>query len=446
MCWEDTAPRGARTPIQSLPKWKYGIRRMPGLRLEEPACVNTEVVAYSRVDGRVDTQQLQYQEVGGRSYLYVGHVFSGGTSILDVTTPTSPEVVAFIPSPNEHTWAIKNQVADDLLMVPCEASFLKPGNDPRQAMKGVRFFDVSDPTAPKELGSWHGGGVGVHRSWWNGGRYAYLSAGVDKPGHGDELHGERVLTILDVSDPENPRQASEFWLDDQRENRQPAPGAYTMVHEPIVEGDRAYVAYWDGGFAIIDVADAENPRLISHVKTFPWLSDGHTHTCVPLLDRNLLVVSDECTVNHGLEGPKEIMLWDISDETSPQPIAGVPMPEPSDQEPWDSYFQRGERFGPHCLHDNHVGQMQVTDKIYNAYTTAGVRVWDINDPAKLTEVASFVPPDPTEIADPRPYDRMADSLRGGRRHAIAEDVIIDPRGFGYVSGFNGGIWIFRERA
>jgi len=43
--------------------------------------------------------------------------------------------------------------------------------------EGLMIFDVKDPVNPKLLSTWHNeGGGGVHRFFYNGGRYAHLSA------------------------------------------------------------------------------------------------------------------------------------------------------------------------------------------------------------------------------------------------------------------------------
>ena len=431
------------------PEWRRSLRKRPAPLLTEPVARNVELVAHSRVDGRIDGMQLQFQTVGERHYLYVGHIWSGGVSVLDVSDPATPQVVAFIPTPNESTKHTKVQVADGIAMLGCEAPMFDPRPDPSKAWLGVRFFDVADPTAPKELSFWASArpGFGVHRSWWNGGRYAYLSHGVAAPGfmYAGRPDRTRVLTVLDIDDPEHPRHVSDFWLPTQLgEGPQPGPGETFGVHEPVVEGDRAYVAYADGGFAIVDISDIERPRFVSHVWTFPELSDGQTHTCVPLPERDLLLVSDEAMATFGLEGQKDIRIWDISDETSPRMVAALPVPEPTEEEPYPTYFHKGERFGPHGMHDNHAGKLRVTGKVYNAYMNAGLRIWDISDAANPQETASFVPSDPTECADPRPYNRIADPIRGGTRKACSQDVLVDPRGYIYLSGYNDGIWIVKE--
>lgn len=432
------------------PAFLQGHRRRPGPRLTEPIVRNLDIVAHTDLGGKPDGIQLQYQEIDGQSYLYLGHLWSGGVSILDVTTPSSPEVVGFVPTPNEHSWHIKVQVADGIMMLPCEFLFFTTpaqGLDPTKAAKGARFLDVSDPTHPRELSFWQSEAQGVHRSWWNGGSYAYLTSGVNARGvrqHG-ALDATKVLVTLDVSDPEHPREISQFWHPSQLDEAAGVPeGDSIYIHEAIVDGDRAYCAYWDGGFAIVDVSEPATPKLITRVSTYPELSDGNTHTTFPLRDRGLLVVVEECTAYWGAEGPKDIRIWDISDEANPQPLGTTPLPIPSNEEPYESYYERGERFGPHNVHNNHVGQLWCDQKIYATMCNAGLRVYDITDPRNPRETASFVPPDPTLIVDPRPYDRISQVRFCGSRVGCSQDVAVDPRGYIYVSGTQDGIWILKE--
>lgn len=434
------------------PEWRKDLRKKPAPRLTEPVATNVDIVGYSDMNGRPDGLQVQVQEVGGRFYLYVGHVWSGGISVLDVTDPAAPEVVAFVPTPNEHTWHVKIQVADGILMAACEAAFFSPTAKTSEAWLGCRFFDVSNPRQPRELSFWEGSkppGFGVHRSWWNGGRYAYLAHGVAAPGvsYHWRTGRTRVMTILDLEDPENPKTAADFFHPVQSGEAPPAlPDETFGVHMPCAVGDRAYVAYSDGGFAVVDIADASKPTLISHVRTFPTMTDGQTHSIYPIPEREILVVSEEPLATFGLEGPKNIRLWDISDETHPQLISTLPHPVPTEREPYETYYQKGERFGPHNLHENHQGSAYITDKVYNAYFNAGLRIWDISDAANPFECASFVPPDPEVIVDPRPHSRIFDVVHGGVRGLASQDVIVDTRGYIYLSDYNAGLWIVKESA
>ncbi len=70
--------------------------RLRGPRLSKPVARNVEIVGHSDMDGRLDGLQMQCQQANGRYYLYVGHFWSGGTTILDVTDPAAPTVAAFI--------------------------------------------------------------------------------------------------------------------------------------------------------------------------------------------------------------------------------------------------------------------------------------------------------------------------------------------------------------
>src|SRR5713226_6418191 len=118
--------------------------RVRGPILEQPVAHNVEIVGFSDMDGKRDGLQLNYQEVDGRHYLYAGHFWSGGVSILDVTDPSKAHVVGFVPSQNDATWHIKVQVAEQLMLVPSELNFFAPPDvDPSKAKSGVRVFDAS---------------------------------------------------------------------------------------------------------------------------------------------------------------------------------------------------------------------------------------------------------------------------------------------------------------
>ena len=67
--------------------------------------------------------KLAMQEVNGRWYLYVAHLWHRGWSVLDVTDPDAPQYCSFIPGP-ENTWTIQIQVADGKMITAWNASRL----------------------------------------------------------------------------------------------------------------------------------------------------------------------------------------------------------------------------------------------------------------------------------------------------------------------------------
>ena len=71
---------------------------------------NVRLVGYSDVEGR-PAFKLGIQAVGDRWYLYCGHLWHRGWTILDVTTPSRPAFVKFLPGP-ENTWTIQMNVAE----------------------------------------------------------------------------------------------------------------------------------------------------------------------------------------------------------------------------------------------------------------------------------------------------------------------------------------------
>ena len=48
-------------------------------------------------------------------------------------------------------------------------------------------------------------GVGIHRIWYTGGRWAYVSALLDG-------FTDYIFMTVDMSDPSSPREAGRYWL------------------------------------------------------------------------------------------------------------------------------------------------------------------------------------------------------------------------------------------
>ena len=109
-------------------------------------------------------------------------------------------------------------------------------------------------------------------------------------------------------------------------------------------------------------------------------ADNAEHKVVDLV----LVVSEETTDDCASD--RDLMLLvDVTEEDKPLPISTFQVPE----EPGD-FCNRGVRFGPHSPHDAyHPG----FDKrlVVLAYFNGGIRVVDIRDPFRPTEVAYYVP-------------------------------------------------------
>lgn len=401
------------------------------------------LIGHSDQGGRPDGVQLMVH----RGFAYVGHMFSKGFSVIDVSDPRNPKAVNYIAAP-ENTWNIHLQTHDDLLLVIhakdmfASAEFqdekayykgalgTKVGGDKKQVRNwsaGVAVYDISKPAAPRQIGFMPVEGGGPHRIWYVGGRWAYVSALIDG-------FTDCILLIVDMQDPTKPTEVGRYWLPGMNaavgETPSWAPTRRYGLHHAIVHGDTAYAAWRDAGMAVIDVADRSKPKLIVHRNWSPPFGGG-THNCLPLPDRDLLVVADEAVLDNQEDGLKLIWVMDNREVSNPVSISTFPTPAETD------YVRKGAHFGPHNVHENRPGSFVSSDRIFATYQNAGIRVFDIRDQYRPQEIAAFVPPRPARLVDPRP----------GRPQVIQScDVFVDKNGLIYSNDYNGGLYILELQA
>jgi len=205
-------------------------------------------------------------------------------------------------------------------------------------------------------------GGGIHRIWYVGGRWAYVSALLDG-------FTDYIFMTVDMADPEKPRAAGRYWIPGMNlaageTPAWPAASRYGL-HHAIVNGDTAYAAWRDAGMVVLDIADRENPKLIVHRNWCPPFGGG-THNCLPLPDRQLLVVLDEAVLDHQEDGLKLIWIFDNRVPANPVSISTFPTPAEAD------YAAKGGHFGPHNLHENRPGSFVSSELIFTTYQNAGV--------------------------------------------------------------------------
>lgn len=310
--------------------------------------------------------------------LYVGH--SGttgmGTSVLDISDLANPRVVRQIRAP-EGGHSHKAVWADEILLTNFEG--FQGGVIDRP---GMAIYDTTDPLDPQEIGFWDSTGKGVHRIYYPGGQYVYLSA--TPVGFSD-----RMWCVIDVSDRTNPVEAGRWWwpgMADDEVADWPADEGRS-VHHALINEDRtrAYMGMWGSGMVILDISDISAPEKIAHLT---WEIGGHTHTCLPLKGRDLVVVTDEA-VKDGceLDHPHMVRVIDIRDDTNPEVVSICPVPE-------GDFCERGHRFGAHNLHENLPGSYQSEHLVFVSYFNAGLRTYDVSDPANPVDVAHWIPESP----------------------------------------------------
>ncbi|MGH7153670.1 MAG: LVIVD repeat-containing protein [Acetobacteraceae bacterium] len=399
---------------------------------------NIDFVGHTDCNGHGDCVQVMV----ARGHAWLGTRTSRGINVVDVRDPRQPRAVNFVPI-HKNSWCLHLQAAEDLLLCieeldlkavmsmkeyyggsPDRVDGRRYGTRGTDFSAGMRVYDVSDPANPRAIGFLEVEGLGLHRIWWTGGRYAYASALLDG-------FTDHILLIIDLADPTKPREAGRWWIPgmfaDGGERK-----AWThrvALHHAVVADDIAYGSWRDGGLTILDVSDKSAPKLIAHRNWCPPFGGG-THSALPLHDRGLCVVADEATQNIDQEQMKRIWMMDIRERSNPVSIATFPVPAEQD------YVAKGGQFGPHNLHENRPESFHSSSMIFATYQSAGVRVYDISDPFRPEEIGHFVPPMPVTWMEP---------LRGRARMRHTADIFVSADGLIYASDYDAGLYILQWR-
>ncbi|MCA3080318.1 MAG: hypothetical protein ING71_16190 [Rhodocyclaceae bacterium] len=433
-----------------------GVKRAEAPQLTERTySKNFEQIAYHDLEGRAGFK-MAMQTVDGRWYLYLAGLWDAGWMILDVTDPKKPVLVTTLPSPDA-SMAAQVQVSDGLMITSLEPPLVellhgapfhtlswvawraisgRPVAKPwKKGPEGVMIWDVKDPITPKLLSSWASGAKGAHRNFYNGGRYAMLAA--TRPGYLGH-----VLVILDLQDPAKPKEVAVWSLPEQKIGSGATPrrkGYY--LHGPAhVEGNRAYLPYGIGGAIILDISDITKPKEVGRL-TLP--DDMGTvqgvHSFIPIKSRGLAVINSEAH-NERCEpddlGSTYTAMVDISDETRPKLISTFPLEQPPPDAPYKSFCERSGRAGVHNQHHSNLEpHLFQSDRLtFSASFSAGLRLYDTTDPKAVREIGYFLPRDPRHRLGPLPTTLLTQT----------EDVIVDARGYAYISDKNQGIYIVRS--
>ncbi|MCZ3365568.1 MULTISPECIES: LVIVD repeat-containing protein [Methanobacterium] len=391
---------------------------------------NVQAVGYSDLKGR-PAFKMSIREHNGRWYLYTGHFWHSGWSIVDVTDPTAPQLVKFIPGP-ENTFTLQMELSDNIMITALEKIFPNFGGNPGKPFEeGVLIWDISDPVNPRKLGQFRTGGTGTHRNFYSGGRYVHLAAGM--PGYDGNIY-----VIIDISDPALPVEAGRWWVPGQHTARGEKPHKpYISLHGPPYVVDKlAYLPYGSEGMVILDISDLSKPEEVSRLSfSPPFHSQFSMHSVLPLPEKGIAYVNSEDT-SYGKGPLHHASIVDISDPSNPMLLSLFPEPVPHSGAPYRDFFEKGGWSGPHninILQHNQDVQKQ-GELFYIAYFNAGLRVYNVEDPRLPVEVGYFMPPEPRKRYGPMPEGKLV---------MQTEDVLVDRRGFIYITDKNQGLWILK---
>lgn len=396
---------------------------------------------------------------GGQVVVQGHHAFLGhmrppyGTTILDISDPRKPRVVAEIKLENDRSHTHKVRVAGDIMVTNVEHNnrrvvrasqrMLKAraeleqtlGRKPSQqevaaklglaeaelapleaelasgyAEGGFKVWDIANPAKPRLIVHQKTGGVGVHRFDMDE-RYAYIST---------EMEGYlgNILVIYDLHDPQHPAEVSRWWMPGQHVagGEKPTwPGMDYRLHHTLRQGDRLWAGCWLGGLRVIDVADIAKPRTVGAYNYHPPIIEPtHTVFKVPfaVAGREIALVTDEEHEHHRGQPHAGMWVFDVTDLAHIHPIGQFHVSE------MDSPWSRtpGGRFGCHQFQE-HLSDTRV----FCTWFGGGLRVIDIRNPLLPEEIGYFIP-----------------EPRGGFTCPQSNDVDVDQRGLIYMLDRNCG--------
>jgi hypothetical protein len=346
---------------------------------------------------------------------YIGHMDAPhGTSVVDVSDPKQPRIVASIDIPaGLHSHKVR--VANDIMVVNRER--VRGGTPPAGDFVGLRIFDVSTPDSPRDICHWHCAGTGVHRFTFDG-RYAYISTE-------QEGYVGNIVMILDLANPTKPEEIGRWWMPGQWTAGGEMPtwqGRGHRCHHPLRRGDRLYVSYWYGGGVILDIADMAKPKMVSTIDWSPpfgWPTHSLVPIDTPIAGHKWMLVADEHVepLDPALSPELPAMLWmvNITDETRPIPVSTFQLPELVGVET------------PLMTACHQPVETIIGTEVPAAWFANGLRIVDISNPLTLKQAAWWMPDVPP-----------------GARRVCSNDVYVDGRGLIYLIDRNRGLSILER--
>ncbi len=404
----------------------------PGKQASQTLALNMKLIAHHDMGGfgGVGEGMGMQKTKDGRRVMWLGHEAAPKNfTAIDVTDPRNPKMIIQTELPHGKMRSNNLEVFGDTMFVAHQIR-----GDRGMTPAGFDIWDIATPEKPRRISHFDSSGphsLGVHCLWTGDGEYIHMSSGApDFQPRDPKDH--QFYRIIDVRNLSKPVETGRWWYPGQREGDAEPPlprhpkfdGGYRPHNIQVYpqRPDRAYVAYIDGGLVILDISDKSKPREISRYNYSPPYN-GFTHTALPLFEKGLLIVSDECTKDDGEDWPKLTWVFDIRDEKNPVPISTLPLP------PVEVFGKRGGRYGSHNLYENYPGPCSWRSEniVLATFFNGGLRVYDVGNPYQPKEIAYFVPGAP------------ALSPKGAVQ---INDVYVDDRRIVYAGDrFTGGLYV-----
>ena len=437
---------------------------------------NLKLVGKHALQARSAYQPLiKFNPQNGRWIAYIGHhagvsrnnltgeMENNGTSILDVSRPKRPRLLAHIPGQPgdpEHGGAQMAQVCNgsDLPNAdPDKVYLLRAYNGETPELTGHEIWDVTRPRRPELVTTVVSGLADTHKNWWECDTgIAYLVSGV--PG----WRAERMTQIYNLSDPANPVHIRDYGLVGQEPGSTgPVP---TDLHGPISLGGRVYFGHGTSSDGIMQIADREklvngDPEPTPENLLAPQISRldlcafcGGAHTTFPVLGvpieeferynmgntRDVAVIVNESTSDECIdEAPQMVYFADITDAARPSIVSNYNVDERK-----GDFCSRGGRFGAHASNEN-MTPIWYRKVVFVSWFNAGVRAVDMRNPYRPKEAGYYIPKVTKNTAE------SCIEVEGEERCKTAiqtNNVEVDARGLVYiVDRANTGLHILKAK-
>lgn len=446
---------------------------------------NMEIVAHLPASTPAGRSSGPIMAIGSKRYM----ISSG--DMLDITDPQNPKIAQKGSVPGgelcyhqqQKKWIIMESVQAPHAFY--NAPYGKYEDEAaikafraNTGFRGVRMWDASDPTKVTKISELSSGptGFGVHgdQSYWDGGKYAYISANSDDTFTGmlSCIWPHAVyLMVLDVSDPAAVKKVGEWWVPGMKNTevaalkkwqcvagradalpervmtfeeateafkkyvvpKYPAPDRlpFTALHGPVsvptrIEngGKYGYGAWSNFGLLIHDLSNPARPQLAGKFDPSPLYGAEAIpfHTIwMGTLPRGFVVSISESLNPDCNEEFLPNWVIDVRDPRNPVPIAQLGRPQAPPEAPFTDFCYRRGRFSAHKPpYLQSPGRMSQTF-LPVEYFNAGIRCYDLNDPIAPKEVGYFVPPMGGHLA---PECRVpTETLSGKQRKDCADESL-----------------------
>ena len=191
--------------------------------------VNSVVTSYQRAH-TVSTEG---------KYVYLNGGGYNGIRILDLTDPVDPVKAGRYVGPSFHDSYIRNDTI--------YASAINAGG-------GLDIIDARNKSNPTRIKLHQYPGSGTHNAWTSeDGRYVLTT---------DEINSTpKTLKVWDMTNIQNLVKVAEV--------ASVSGSDTTIVHNVVVRGNLAYVAWYTAGVKVFDISNPTSPQLVAHYDTYP---------------------------------------------------------------------------------------------------------------------------------------------------------------------------------